>query len=672
MYDLEMVGTDWLIEEVENLIEYIPHTTPVEFNEEHRYLPRSVTNQPGYISYDLFPYLIEILNCFDEKNGVREFSLMKGVQVGWTTLLESCMLYAMAHVKTLPCMFMTADKELASARIENNVLPMLQQSGFEDILRSSDEGNSRKTGKTVNHLQWDGGGYMVPFGANNAAKMRSFSIAIFFKDEIDGWPTYVGKDGCPDEVSDDRCSAYWDRRKILRGSTPLKNPGSKINKSYKLGDQRKYLVKCLNPECRFPQSLRWHTEDKDTGVIGGFIWKQDGRSLDIESVRYLCQKCGHEHAEHDKERLFELANAEWVPTAKPSQPGIRSYHLPAMYSPIGFQPWYKCVASFLAGYDPVTRKVVDIAAYQKFYNNILGEPFTIMGSKVKFVHVSAHRRQGYKFGEVPNKYALQYSGSRIMFLTCTVDVHKSNLAVTVMGWTRDARTYVIDYWRFEVEGDEETCEEISHPVWGRMRKLIEETTYIADDGQGYRILYTLVDAGFANDTINTFCSDYTSGVVPILGRTRPAKNQRILEFAEFTTQAGTIGFRILVDHYKDRIAPVLRREWVEEVGLQDRYHFNAPLDITDKQLKELTVETRVEETDANGGTTYVWKRPKGAFNELWDLLGYGHACVEIIAWNICIKHFELETIEWGRFWDYADAPENDALFGRFTTTGDSV
>ena len=79
MLDLNQIGVDWLIEEVQNLTEFIPHTTPVKFNEEHRYLPSSVTSMPGYIRYDVFPYLEEILNCFDEKNGVREVNLKKGV-----------------------------------------------------------------------------------------------------------------------------------------------------------------------------------------------------------------------------------------------------------------------------------------------------------------------------------------------------------------------------------------------------------------------------------------------------------------------------------------------------------------------------------------------------------------------------------------------------------------
>jgi phage terminase large subunit GpA-like protein len=651
--NINTIGVDWLISEVENLTETIQHLKPSEFNEKYRYLPESVTSIPGYIRYNVNPYMREIVDCFDINSPVREINVKKGVQITYTTLLESVMLYYMAHVKTLPMMYMSADKELAKARVENNIIPMINQSGFKDIIRSSDEGNIRKTGKTANHIQWKGGGYMVPFGAKNADKMRSYSIAVMLKDEIDAWPDKIGKDGDPDALSDDRCSGYWERRKIGRGSTPLIKGSSKIDSAYYRGDQRKYMVLCKS--CGFPQELRWETVDKETGVIGGFQWEMDDGELILESVCYCCQKCGEKHYEHDKERLFSPDHgAHWKPTAKPVEYGIRSYHIPALYSPIGMQPWYKCVSAYLKGFDPIERKVVDIGKYQVFYNNILAEPFEIMGSKVHFTQVSAHRRAVYRLGTIPNKHAIKYSPSLILLLTCQVDVYKNNLAVSVFGWTRDACCYLIDYWRFEVETDEDDCSELTSPVWGRLREVIEEKEYISDDKKHYRIIQTLIDAGYVNDTVCQFCADYASGVYPILGRNRPAKNQTIKEFSEFTTQVGTIGYRILVDHYKDRLAPVLRREWYEDRGLQKPYHFNAPVDTTDKQLKELTVETRQEKTDPNGNISYVWYRPGNARNELWDLMGYGHAGVEIMAWSICIQHFELETIDWSKFWDYIE------------------
>ena len=655
MLDIDSIGADWLSQQMDEMTTEIVHITPVEYNEDTRYLPESVTSMPGPLRYDVNPFMREIVNCFDVNSDVREVNLKKGVQITYSTVLESGALYFMGHVKTLPIMYMTADKELASARIENNFIPMLNHSGLADIVRSSDAGNSRKTGKTANHIQFEGGGYLVPFGAINANKMRSYSICVMLKDEIDAWPELVGKDGDPDALSDDRCSGYWERRKIFRGSTPLVKGSSKIQEAYLRGDQRVYRVLCK--ACGFPQQLRWESVNRDSGVVGGFKWEMDGGTLILESVRYLCQNCGHEHYEQDKERLFsEEHGAHWHPTARPVERGIRSYHLPAMYSPIGMQPWYKCVSAYLAGYDPVARKVKNVGKYQRFYNNILAEPFEVLGSRVSFVAVSAHRRSIYRLGSVPNEWAEEHAGSKVLMLTCQVDVHKHNLAVSVMGWCRDSRPFVIDYWRFEpTDKEADDCTELTCSVWARLRELIEEKVYEADDGRKYRIAMTLIDAGYSNDTVVSFCADYESGVYPVLGRDRASKNQTISEFAPFKTKAGTIGYRILVDHYKERLAPVLRREWHPDNGEQKIYHFNAPVDISDKQLKELTVETRRQRRDERtGAISYEWYRPSNARNELWDLLVYGHAAVEIIAWTLCIETFELDTVDWPRFWDFIE------------------
>ncbi len=658
MPSINSIGQDWLLEQVNEMPDSIERMTPVRFNEENRYLPQGVSPRPGYIRYDLFPFLREIIECFDPLSPVREANLMKGVQTGYTTLLESILLYYIGHIKTQAGMFITADKELAAGRMENNIIPMINESGFSDAIRSADAGNSRKTGKTKDYLQWNGGGFLIYNGAMNAAKMRQYSVPLMLKDELDGWKRSVGQDGNSDTLTDARLSAYWAIRKILRGSTPLLVP-SMINDAYMRGDRRKYMVLCK--ACSYPQELRMETVNQETGLVGGFAWETEEDTLILESVRYRCQDCGHEHFENDKERLFATENgAHWKPTARPKEAGIRSYHLPSFYSPFGFRPWYKCISDYLDAYDPANKQIKSISKYQEFYNNTLGVPFEQLGARVRFTSVSAHRRAVYRCGEIPNKFAARHAGSAVLFLICTVDVHKRNLAVAVTGFTRDGRSFVVDYWRFERADEADDCAELTSPVWGRLREVIEEKTYVADDGKTYRVAITLVDAGYANDTVTTFCSDYTSGVYPILGRERPGKNQTIKEFAEFKTQGGTIGYRLLVDHYKDRLATVLRREWVEEAGPQPRYHFNAPVDMSDKQLKELTVETRRQKEDPNTGiVTYYWHRPGNAPNELWDLIGYAHAGMEILAWAVCIQHFELETIDWPQFWDYI---EGEALY----------
>lgn len=656
MLDHRFIGdcSLWLADQVAGMTETIRKITPSDFNEQNRYIPASVSPLPGYMDFSVNPFMREIVDCFDIDSPVREVNLRKGVQITYTTALESVLLYAMAQVKTAPVMFVTADRDLAAARVENNIIPMIQQSGLSDIIRSSDEGNSRKSGKTANHIQWIGGGYLVPYGANNANKMRMFSIQFMLKDEIDAWPDVVGKDGDPDRLTDDRCAAYWERRKIFRGSTPLIKGTSKIQKAYERGDQRKYHVHCL--KCGFPQEIIWRGTDKESGRQYGLLWETDNGVLVPESVRWACANCGHGHHEHDKIRLLDDRNngAHWVPTARPVESGIRSYHLPALYSPNGMQPWYKSVATWLDAWDEENNRARDVGKLQVFYNNVLALPFEVRGDKVQFVNVSGHRRAEYGLGSVPNRFCVENCTSRVQILVCTVDVQDAFLSVAVHGWTRGQRAVLIDYWRFD--GDSKRLDDPG--TWGRLRDLIETKVYTADDGVRYNISITLVDSSYSNDLVTRFCGEYAAGVYPILGRDTATKNQKINEFAPFVTQHGTTGYRVTVDLYKDRWQPRLNRPWSGE-SEQPEGCYNAPVDLPDKALKELTVETKREKIDRQTGKRmgFVWHRPSGARNELWDLLVYANAALDLVAWDVCINQLGLDFVNWQSFWDVVESRE---------------
>lgn len=656
-FDIGGRSMAWLEEQIEKFPDEIHMMTPVDYNQAYRYLPQSVSRFSGYINYDLTPFWIEILNCFDLGSPIREVAVKKGVQIAYTTALESVMFYSAGHVRTVPVMFATADNGLAQARMENNIIPMFQQSGM-DIFQSSDAENTRKSGKTSSQLQWIGGGYLIPKGAKNADKMRQFSIMIMLMDEIDAWMDNLRGGGDPIRLFKDRCAAFWPIRKIMMGSTPLLKGSSHIDKQYARGDQRVYKCRCL--KCGYPQHLRWSGHDKETGVVWGMAWDytEDG-SLDIESVRYHCKNCHHAHQEHDKPKFINKENCFWKPTAIPREPDIRSYHIPALLSPAGMQPWHKSVSLYLEAMDIKANRTKDVGALQIFYNNVLGESFEVFGAKVTFRMVSGHRRAFYRRGAIVNEEISEWCDSHILVLTCAVDVHKDNLAVAVFGWTAGMNCWLVDYWRIRDESDA-GCGQSDSPAWIRLRELIEEQIYTADDGKRYRIAITLVDAGWSPSTVTDFCAAYESGVYPIVGRARAGRAQAIQEFAPFTTQVGTVGYRILVDHYKDRLAPVLRRDWRPELGKQKPYQFNAPVDTTDIELKELTREYRREKIMPDGTTIYYWHRPHGADNELWDLLVYGHASVEILAWGICVQYFGDETIDWERFWEYLR--ENETFY----------
>lgn len=639
---------EWLAQQFDALTTEMEIVTPSQWAETKRYLPPSVTSLPGFYRFEVAPYLREIVDCLSIDSPVREVSVMKGVQIGATVgVIENAIGYYIDHVKTAPVMLVTADAELAKLRMESYVTPMIHFSGLEPLIKSADETNTRKKGKTDRKVEWIGGGFLIPFGAQNANKLRSISIQILLRDEIDGWPLVVGKDGDPIKLSADRTAAYESSRKVLDISTPLIASTSKIAHRFALGDQRRYFVCCLR--CAYPQTLRWRRVHQETGEVSGILWEMDRGRLVPDSVRYRCCNCGHDHINDDKTRLLSPEHgAEWRPTAEPASPDHRSYHISALYSPVGMQTWGACVQAWLQGWDEARGHARDVAKLQVFYNNVLGETWEVKGEQVGFEQVSSTRRRSYTFGQVPNDFARAHSETPVLVVTCAVDVHKDQLAVATFGWCRDRRGYLLDYWRFE--GDTEQLDDAN--TWGRLRSLIEGREYGAPDGQRYRIELTAIDSGYRTETVYRFCAEYRSGVVPVKGREGSAGNAPIKEFTPFVTPMGTRAFQVFVDFFKDRWSAALKRSWDGE-GTQPAPALNTPVDASDDQLRELTVEVRRERKERLTGRVvgYEWHRPSGAANELWDLLIYAQAALEMVAWELCRRHFGLEVVEWSRFWE---------------------
>jgi phage terminase large subunit GpA-like protein len=636
----------WLEQQFASLTTELVARSPSEWAEEKRYLPASTTALPGFYSFSHTPYLREVVDCLGTDSPVREVALMKGVQLGGTVGgLENTIGYCIDHVKTAPVMLVTSEADLAKQRVDLYITPMLQASGLTHLIKSADETSSRRSGKTEQKIEWEGGGFLIPIGAQNPSKLRSFSIQYLLRDEIDAWPETVGKDGDPIKLSADRCAAYESSRKIFDVSTPTIKGQSKIEARFKLGDQRYYHVCCLS--CGHPQVLRWRREID--GVISGIVWElnSDG-TLDRDSVRYLCEKCQHPHTNDDKTRLLNPANgAHWKPTATPSSPQIRSYHISALYSPVGMQTWATCVDRWLEAWDVERARPKDLGMLQVFYNNVLGESFELRGEKLRFEQVSDHRRIGvYKYGEIPNKWAAEHCGSAVQVLTCAVDVHKDSLKVSVWGWTRGRRAFLVDYFTYEG-----VIEQLDDPAWAALTKLIEEKRYEGDDGATYAIAATFVDSGFLTDQVYAFCAQWDSGVFPIKGREFGPKNAAVREFSEFTSTLGTRAYAITVDLYKDRWSAALRHGW-DTHGVQPAGHFNAPQDVTDKQLKELTVETKREKLTPQGKRIgFEWHRPNGAANELWDTLVYASCALDVLAWDLCVRTEEKESVDWFHFFD---------------------
>lgn len=640
---LENETAAWLGEQLAGITDDRTIKTVSEWAESTRYL--QATSQPGYYDFDLMPYLREIADRLSVTDPNWYIAVRKGVQLGLTVgVLENAIGYCIEHVKSAPVMLLTADSELAKIRMESYITPMLQHSDMLHLIKSNDETNKRKTGKTDKKLEWEGGGFLIPFGAKNADKLRSLSIQYLLRDEVDAYPGRVGKDGDPIVISRDRTAAYEANRKICDLSTPLIKGSSNIDRGFRDGDQRRYMVPCLN--CGKLQHLEW-SGTRDDGERYGITWEMDGDRLKQNSVRYLCKHCLHPHRNADKTKMFDPENgAHWKPTAQPAAPGMISYDLPSLYSPVGFQSWETLVYKWLEAWDVVNNQVRDVQALQVFYNNVLARSFERTGDRLRPRTVSRHRRGEYHQGQVPNLYADQVAGGPMALVTSAADIHKDRINLATFGWSPGRRAWLLDYWIFE--GNPLDLEDPE--TWGKVRDVLENHVYRADDGKAYRVAMTMIDAGYEQDLVATFCQEYESGVYPIIGRDRPTKAQRFDEFTTWVTKLGTRGFRAVVDVYKDRWSLALRKKW-DGVNEQPAGHFNAPIDLPDDRLWELTVEQRKVKEDSSGREVgYYWHRPQGARNELWDLLVYNSLALDVVAWDLMCNQREADLVDFNEFW----------------------
>lgn len=648
LFNIDSVGEDWIQKKILGVTTEIEHIKPSEFIKK-RYLSGSEASQSGFMSLDLTPYWIDIIDHMDPFDDAREVIVKKGVKTSFnTTGIEGTLFYFAAFLKTFAGMFVTANKEMAQARVETNIIPMFQNSGF-DVFQAADTSNANKTGKTKKLMQFKGGGWMVPEGAKNADVMRMWSVMYMWLDELDSFVEYVGKDGDPVQLLKDRCSAFWKFRKILMGSTPLHKGSSQIDRQFIRGDQQEYRCNCL--KCGFDEMpLRWsHVDLRDDNITRGMKWDYIDGVVDISSIRYECWNCGDGHIESDKEKFINKNNAKWVETSDPVEPGIYSYHMPSALS--YYQPWSKLVGMWNEAYHQ-DGQIKNVAALQVFYNNALGESFELIGNKLSFRAASGHRRHFYQKGSIPNTQIENYCKSGVMFLSMTVDVHDHALKAAIWGFTIGGNPWIIDYFTLADESAQ-GIKVIESVAWTELQAYIDEMIYVADDGKEYPIAITFIDAGDGEHepVVADFCQQWDTGVYPIKGDSFSGK--RIASFREFKTSAKTEGYLLAVDHYKDRMAPVLRRDWQPEFGDQKKYQLNCPSDITDKEIRELTREYK-KEVKKGAGVVTVWHRPKNSDNELWDLLIYAMASLEVLAFNVCTANIGLDDTNWPEFWEICE------------------
>ena len=616
-----------------------------EWAEKKRYLPKVLTSSPGAWSNKYAPFMVEIVDNLAPFSPVKDVVLRKAGQMMATTAVAENWIGYIIDVDPAPTLYLSGSEELAKNSVELRIDRLIENSELQHKIRVDTKLKTKKSGNTAHKKDFKDG-FLLAYGGQSTAKMKFVSVKYLIFDELEEIRENLGNQGDPIKLAAVRQKGFDATRKTLYLSTPILK-GGPIDRLFLLGDQRYYFVPCKF--CGFSQILEFRGTREDSKKYGIRYEVEKNGVLIPDSVRYICKNCLRDDGwkNDDKEDFLNAFEAEWRPTAVAKRQFLRSYQLDGLYSPPGNYSWETMVQEWLECYSEVTKRIIDVEALKVFQNTGRGLPFEDRTEAPVFERVIHHRRGIYTRNIVPNTAALRETGSIMLLFTAAVDVHKRELFVEIKGWTANRGSYSID-WRV-LEGETDNLEDKS---WIALRDIIENETWIADDGKKYGVILTLIDAGYNTAIVYDFCSEYSAGVYAIMGREVTPSNTRMQDGFAAYTKKGLTAYNLTVTMYKDRLASYLRKDW-NDGELQPIGYPNYPSDYGDDYFRQYNAEKKVAKIyTATGKKKMVWKQKKNSVNDAWDCAVYNLAALDMVCYDINVNFLNKDQLDYPAFWEY--------------------
>lgn len=569
----------------------IPLMTVSQWADMYRMLTSTSSAEPGKFRTVRVPYIEEIADHLGKTSDVWKIIVMKGAQLGFTELGNNWIGYIM-HLNPGPVIMVMPTDAAVKKNSRTRIKPMIDHTPeLRDKIKPA---GSKEAGNTVNSKEFPGG-VLIMIGANSPVGLSSTPAGNIFLDEVDRYPPSAGDEGSPIDLAEARASTF-SNKKIFIISTPTTEGESVIAAEFLEGDQRYY-----NVPCRHCKKLFVITFDCLT-------WAEDKP----ETTGCACPLCGGMHYERDKTFMLAKENgAKWIPTATPSDPLIRSYHLSGLYSPAGWLSWVQVVRKFL--------KIKGDANKEKtFINTVLGETYKIKGESPDFENLY-NRRETYAIATVPEP---------VYFLTMGADVQQDRIEFEVVGWCKGRSTYSIEYQ--VLLGDTSKPE-----VWAQLREAIN-FQYPTEDGSLMPINLACIDAGFNTKKVYDFTAGFSySKVIPVMGRdsvkdvmVSPPRAYNISRGGKKIEGAKVwyLGTSLL----KTELYGFLKLQAFESGGVEvfpDGYcHFP---EYDRHYFKMLTAEEQRLTKNKKGYTVYEWVKIRDR-NEALDVRCYARAAAYIV------------------------------------------
>lgn len=556
-----------------------PEMTISQWAEKYRILAGTASSEPGRWSNARTPYLVEIMDELSPQSSATDVVFMKGSQIGGTEVLINTALYYIKHCPSPIGQFQTTE-QTAKRFLKQRENPAFTAMGMNDLFYGDEM-----------YIKEFPGGILTTGWSNSPSNFRSAPFCISLCDEISEWPDDCGGQGDPCELARRRTTNF-PRRKLFWNSTPGIEGECRITKMFELGDQRHYQVPC--PHCGELHKWEW----------GNVVWDCDsnGKALP-QTVRMRCPHCGEEYGEYHKTELMALG--QWV--AENPDGEYPSFHINALYSPLGWYSWANAVSDFV-------KAKGDVNKMKSFTNNVLGEPWSLDGGKVIDPNGLMSRCEEYE-AEVPDGAVV---------LTAGVDVQDDRLEVEIVGWGKGLENWGITN-RILIGNPSEqgVWDALDSILMASYRNSLNENLYVAA---------TLIDSGghHTDDVYRYTAKRERRNVFACVGKaglarplvTRPQKTKKSLVY---NASLVNVGVDIAKDQFYDWIS-------IENPG-PGYCHFPAkPDEYNQEYFAQLTAEKRFKKW-VRGSQVWAYKklRPR---NEALDKRNYARGALNIVGIDV--------------------------------------
>ena len=581
--------------------------TVSEWADAYRVLPES-SAESGKWHTSRTPYLKGPMDAFSDSY-VREIVMMFSTQVGKTESALNMLGYV-ADQDPAPTLWVGPKEADVKSFCTERIQPLFNLS--EELIKklSSNKDEINRQGITLDrmrlHMAW----------AGSPSGLASRAIKYVFRDEVDKYPPYSGKESDPIELSNERTKTFWDY-KAIDVSTPTTEYGY-IYKAYNRTNMMQYYVPC--PFCGHYQTLKFRSENREINYVKFPADVRDPIKIKDERLAwYECEECEKKIIDNHK---FEMLNAGvWVPNGctinkkgKVKGEGLKSkrvgFWLNALYSP--WLTFSDVVAKFLESKD-------DPPKLMNFTNSWLAQVWQET-SKSTSIDIIKTKRTGYSKGEVPNE---------ALVLTAGIDVQKRGFYFVIRAWGYNQENWLIREDKLESSG------------WGELWIEVFETQYMKLDGTKLYVRLGNLDTGGGtttdgggNRTAETymFCRKHPD-------RTRAIKGKDTLQGEIFRAKlldkypdgkplrGGLTLWHLDNEFLKDKLHAMIYAD--EESAYKWHLHRKPSKAYLQHMVGEHKVPVRDKKTGRNKGD--VWQKTKQSVRvDYWDCECYALAAAHML------------------------------------------